>query len=62
MTQLSLFDADVLAAKLDDAASTPRLDVSLDPAEAEALGAFDEQALSDQDAQQSTLDLFARVL
>jgi len=62
MTQLPLFDNDVLGAKLDDAATTPAFEVELDPSEADELGAFDEDALDEADAAESTLDLFAGLL
>lgn len=53
--QLPLFDPDVLIAKLVDA-MTPGFIAELDPAEAEAAGAFDEHALSEADALESTSD------
>lgn len=62
MNQLPLFDDDVLGVKLDDAATTPGFEVELDPSEADALGAFDEDALGEADAAESTLDLFAGLL
>ena len=52
--QLQLFDRDVLRAKLADA-ETPALEVEFDPAEAEAAGAFVEQALNEADALESSL-------
>lgn len=48
-------DSDVLAAKLLDA-ETPGLQVPFDPDEAERLGAFKEDALSEADALVSAID------
>lgn len=62
MNQLPLFDIDIVGEKLEDAEATPGLRVELDPAEAEAMGAFEEDALSEADAVESTLDLFAGLL
>jgi hypothetical protein len=62
MTQLPLFDNDVLGVKLHDAATTPGFEVELAPSEADELGAFDEHALGEADAAESTLDLFAGLL
>ena len=47
---------EVLREKMADAL-TPGFEVELDPDEAERVGAFVEDALSDQDAQESTEDL-----
>jgi hypothetical protein len=58
VTQLLLFDADILGGLLDEAARTPCLEVELDPTDAEALAAFEEEALSADDAADGTLDLF----
>lgn len=46
----------VLSNNLDDAL-TPGVMVEVDPAEAEALGAFEETALSEQDAWEANADL-----
>lgn len=54
--QLPLFDREVLRAKLADAA-TPGLAAEFDPGEAEAAGAFVEQALSEADALESSSDV-----
>ena len=54
--QLLLFDPEVLSAKLDDA-MTPGMVVELDPGEAEVVGAFFEDAISEEDALASTCDL-----
>lgn len=56
-----LFDAkkdaaDVLLEKLADA-STPGYQVEFDPEEAERAGAFIEDALSEEDAMESSVDL-----
>lgn len=59
MNQLPLFDPEILGDKLEDADTTPGLEVELDPPEADALGAFEEDALSEADAAESILDLFA---
>ena len=56
--QLPLFDAEVLGAKLSDA-MTPGFITEFDPAEAEAAGAFEEHALTEADALQSTGDAFS---
>lgn len=53
--QLPLFDIDVLRSKLGDA-MTPGFIVELDPAEAEAAGAFEEHALTEADALESSGD------
>ena len=47
---------EALSEKMVDAL-TPGFQVELDPDEAERMGAFTEDALSDQDAQESTEDL-----
>jgi len=49
-------DVDVVAAKLTDA-MTPGAVIEFDPLEAEQAGAFEETALSEEDALDSTLDL-----
>lgn len=59
MNQLPLFDPEILNDKLEDADTTPGLEVDVDPPEAEALGAFEEDALSETEAVESNLDLFA---
>jgi len=59
MNQLPLFDLEILGDKLEDADTTPGLEVELDPSEADALGAFEEDALGETDAAESSLDLFA---
>ena len=46
----------ILSQNLDDAL-TPGVMVEVDPAEAEALGAFEETALSEQDAWEANADL-----
>lgn len=46
----------ILSRNLDDAL-TPGVLVEVDPAEAEALGAFEETALSEQDAWEANADL-----
>lgn len=46
----------VLRAKLIDA-ETPSFEVEFDPDEAERAGAFVEDAFSEQDARESTIDL-----
>jgi hypothetical protein len=48
-------DPDVLRAKLEDL-ETPGLEVAFDPDEADALGAFQEDALSDEDALEAASD------
>lgn len=53
--QLALFDLEVVHSKLTDA-MTPGFIAELDPAEAEAAGAFEEHALSEADALESTAD------
>jgi len=53
--QLTLFDREVLQAKLSDAL-TPGFVAELDPFEAEHAGAFAEDALSESDAFASTED------
>lgn len=53
--QLPLFDREVLLSKLVDA-EAPGAAVELDPGEAEAAGAFVEQALSEADALESSSD------
>jgi len=53
--QLPLFDPDVLISKLIDA-MTPGFIAELDPAEAEAAGAFEEHALTEADALESATD------
>lgn len=49
-------DVDVLAEKLKDA-MVPGVVVELDPNEAERIGAFEEDALSEADAKESVIDL-----
>jgi hypothetical protein len=56
MRQQLLFDPEVLRAKLADA-MTPGFVVELDPDEADAAGAFAEQALSESDALESSSEL-----
>lgn len=46
---------DILAAKLDDAL-VPGFEVEFSPDEAELLGAFSEDALSETDAKESVID------
>lgn len=53
--QLPLFDHDVLKLKLADA-MTPGFQVEFDPDEADAAGAFREDALSEEDAADSWTD------
>jgi hypothetical protein len=53
--QLPLFDNEVLQSKLADA-MTPGFIAELDPAEAEAAGAFEEHALTEADALESATD------
>lgn len=48
-------EADILAAKLADA-TVPGYEVEFAPAEAERLGAFAEDALSEDDAKASAID------
>lgn len=55
-TQLLLFEADVLRAKLQDVDGTPGFVAELEPDEADALGAFREHALSDDEATESASD------
>lgn len=57
-TQLPLFDVEVLRSKLTDA-MTPGFIAELDPAEAEAAGAFEEHALTEADALESAADMFS---
>lgn len=54
--QLFLFDPEVLRLKLIDA-MTPGFAVEFDPHEAEAVGAFSEDALSEDEAVDSCADL-----
>jgi hypothetical protein len=49
-------EADVLAAKLSDA-DIPAFQAEFDPDEAERVGAFKEDALTEQDALDSDVDL-----
>ena len=56
--QLPLFDIEVLRSKLSDA-MTPGFIAELDPAEAEAAGAFEEHALTEADALESSGDAFS---
>lgn len=53
--QLLLFERQVLLAKLEDL-ETPGFVGDFDPDEAELVGAFREDALSEQDALESTAD------
>lgn len=48
-------DRDILAAKMLDA-ETPSFAVSLDPDEAKLMGAFTEDALTEEDALESSID------
>jgi hypothetical protein len=48
---------DALIEKLSDAESTPGLEVEFDPDEAEKAGAFEEDAISEDDALDSSADL-----
>lgn len=48
---------DALIEKLSDAESTPGLKVEFDPVEAEKAGAFEEDAVSEDDALDSSADL-----
>lgn len=48
---------DALIEKLSDAESTPGLKVEFDPDEAEKAGAFEEDAVSEDDALDSSADL-----
>lgn len=48
-------EKDILAAKLLDA-ETPTFTVSFDPDEAELMGAFTEDALTEEDALESSVD------
>jgi hypothetical protein len=50
-------EADVLVEKLSDAETTPSFEVELDPDEAEKAGAFEEDAISEADALESSADL-----
>ena len=54
--QPSLLDPEVLEAKLRDA-NVPGFIAELDPAEAEQAGAFEEDALSEQEALESASEL-----
>ena len=56
--QMPLFDIEVLRSKLGDA-MTPGFVVELDPAEAEAAGAFEEHALTEADALESSADAYS---
>ena len=56
--QLTLFDPEVLRSKWADL-STPGAVVEVDPQEAAAMGAFVEDALSEDDALQSSCDLYS---
>ena len=56
--QLLLFDAEVLRSKLVDA-MTPGAIVEFDPDEAEAAGAFVEDALCEDDAFESSTDAYS---
>jgi hypothetical protein len=49
--------ADVLIEKLSDAETTPSFEVEFDPDEAEKVGAFEEDAISEVDALDSSADL-----
>lgn len=49
-------EGEILAAKLDDA-FVPGFEVEFTPDEAEALGAFAEDALSEADAKASAIDI-----
>lgn len=55
--QLLLFDPDVLEAKLNDL-DVPGLAIDFDPEEADWLGAFPEDALSEAEALASVSDLY----
>lgn len=55
--QMLLFDPDVLKSKLTDA-MTPGLVVEFDPDEAEAAGAFADEALDEADAVESQCDVW----
>lgn len=48
---------DVLIEKLIDAETTPSFEVEFDPYEAEKAGAFEEDAISEEDALDSSADL-----
>jgi len=48
--------ADALHEKLTDAETTPGFEVEFDPEEAEQAGAFEEDALSEADALESSVD------
>jgi len=50
-------EADVLVEKLSDAETTPSFEVEFDPDEAEKAGAFEEDAISEADALESSADL-----
>ncbi len=50
-------DTEVLGEKLADA-QTPGFQAEFDPEEAEQIGAFQEDALTEQDALDSDMDLF----
>jgi hypothetical protein len=50
-------EADVLVEKLSDAETTPSFEVEFDPDEAEKAGAFEEDAISEADALESSSDL-----
>lgn len=58
MKQGKDFDVQILNEKLIDA-MTPGYQAEFDPDEAEYLGAFPEDALSEQDATDSDVDLIA---
>lgn len=62
MTEKNSINGDIsaeeaLIEKLIDAESTPGLKVEFDPDEAEAAGAFEEDAVSEDDALDSSSDL-----
>jgi hypothetical protein len=50
-------EVDVLVEKLSDAETTPSFEVEFDPYEAEKAGAFEEDAISEVDALESSADL-----
>lgn len=50
-------ETDVLVEKLSDAETTPSFEVEFDPDEAEKAGAFEEDAISEADALESSSDL-----
>jgi hypothetical protein len=50
-------DSSTLIEKLSDAETTPGFEAEFDPEEADKAGAFEEDAISEQDALESSADL-----